>query len=212
MEKEQKRTASNNGKWRNFLDKFHVYGGLFISFYLVILGLSSLQYQHHFKLPENDSKKFWEQKIDMPGIEDNQAYKLAIRDSLGLFGHAPWWEDYKDNNSVHHFMITRPGKSYWVEVPTHNNVFKITESHNSFISVIMALHGLTGGGGALNGPMFIFIWKIIAQIMNVVFLMMLIITVYFWYERSFSQNKGWIFAGTFAFTSILILFFIWLIG
>jgi len=210
MGKEKHRSFFNTVKWMNFLDKFHVYGGLFIAGYLIILGLSSLQYQHHFNLPQNDSKKYWEQRINMPKIEDNLKFKLAVRDSLGLFGNAPWWQDYKDDQGIHHFMITRPGKSYWIEVPTANNIYKIQESRSSFISVVMALHGLTGGG--LEGPAFILVWKIIAQIMNVVFLMLLAISVYFWYIRSFRSNKGWLFAGIFAFVSFIILAFIWLIG
>lgn len=212
MKKKQRKTLKEL-KWRDLIDKIHVYGGLFISGYLIIVGLSSLQYQHHFNLPENGSEKHWEQKIDMPEIGNKLAYKLAIRDSLGLFGHAPWWQDYKDKKGVHHFMITRPGKSYWIEVPVENNIYKITEKRSSFLSVAMALHGLTGGGdNVMNAPGFIFIWKIIAQVMNVIFLLVLFITVYFWIARSIRKKAGWIFVGTFAVTSLTILLFIWLIG
>ena len=205
--------ANKPSRWRDFIDKLHVYGGLLISGYLVLLGLSSLQYQHHFPLPENNSEKLWQQRFNMPQIENNQAYKLAVRDSLGLFGHTPWWQDYRDVNGVHHFMITRPGKSYWVEVPTEDDVFKIKETRAGFLSVILALHGLTGGGGVvMNPPTFVFIWKIIAQVMNVLFLIILFITIYFWYERSFRKSWGWIFAGIFTLTFLTILSFIWLIG
>ena len=210
MGKDKKGAGWNSGKWRDFLDKFHVYGGLFIAGYLIILGLSSLQYQHHFNLPKNGAKKNWEQRIHMPAIKDKTEFKTAVMDSLGLFGHTPWWQDYKDDNGVHHFMITRPGKSYWVEVPKSSNVFKVEETGSGFLNMVLALHGLTGG--ALQGPAFIKIWKYIAQIMNVVFLIVLILTVYFWFERSLRTTKGWVFAGTFAFVSIVTLIFIWLVG
>ncbi len=210
MEKEIKRSNSLIEKWRDLLDKFHVYGGLFIAGYLIILGISSLHYQHHFNLSENESKKLWQQDIRMPVIEDNLAYKLAVRDSLGLFGYTPWWEDYKDDNGIHHFMITRPGKKYWVEVPAGGTTFKVEETRTGFLDVVMALHGLTGG--ELKGPVFISVWKAVAQIMNVVFLLVLCITVYFWFIRSFRTYRGWLFAGLFASVSLIILAFIWLIG
>ena len=210
MEKENKKGFFSNFDWRDFLDKVHAYGGLFIAVYLILLGISSLQMQHHFYEAKGGAKKLWQQEINMPEIENNQDYKLAVRDSLGLFGHAPWWEDYKDDNGVHHFMLTRPGKQYWVEVPTKGNVFKIEEARTGFFNVFMALHGLTGGG--LQGPGFIKVWKFFGQIMNVVFLIVLAITVYFWYERSFLTYKGWVFAGGFIFSAIIILSFIWLIG
>lgn len=210
MVNEEKRPPTSKFEWRALLDKIHVYGGLFIVAYLIMLGLSSLQYQHHFDIPEREPYKTWTQNIDMPELEGKQEYKLAVRDSLDLFGYTPWWKDYRDDAGVHHFMITRPGKQYWVEVPAEGNVFKIDEIRSSFISVVFALHGLTGG--ALEGPWFISLWKFVAQIMNVVFLAVLIITVYFWYDRSFYTYKGWIFAGTFAFVSLLTLVFIWLVG
>jgi len=210
MEKEIDGAAFKNKKWWNFLDKFHVYGGLFIAGYLIILGISSIQYQHHFKLPTNDSKKHWEQTIKLSKTNDDSDFKKAVRDSLGLFGYFPWWQDYKDDKGIRHFMISRPGKNYWIEVPVKEDLFKVKESSTGFLSMVMALHSLTGGG--LEGPAFIFVWKIISQIMNVVFLFVLITSLYLWYIRSFSNYKGWILAGSFAAFSIIILIFIWMVG
>lgn len=205
----QNKRNFNRGNWRDLLDKVHVYGGLFIALYLIIIGLSSLQFQHHFNLPEGNTGKTWWQQINMPVIEDNREYKLAVRDSLGLFGYTPWWQDYTDKKGIHHFKITRPGKSYWVEVQPESKLYRVNESRD-IIGAVLALHGLTGG--ALEGPAFIKVWKFFAQIMNVVFLIVISITLYFWYERSFQSFKGWILAGTIAFISILALLFIWLVG
>ena len=202
---------NNRIRWINFLDKLHVYSGLFLAGYLLILGISALNDQHHFlKPPEGGNEKLWSQEINMPAIEDNLEYKNAVKDSLGLFGNCPWWQDYKDDNGVHHFMITRPGKIYWVEVPVSGNLYKMKETRSGYLNVFMALHGLTGGG--LKGPVFIKIWKFLAQIMNLLFLAILIISVYFWYSRSFVKNKGWIFSGAFVGFSILLLILIWLVG
>lgn len=202
-------SAFKNINWRNLLDKLHVYGGLFIAVYLIMMGISSIYFQHHISYSENDSEVTWEQRINLP-IENNQEFKLAVRDSLGLFGHTPWWEDYKDDAGIHHFMITRPGKKYWVEVPLNGNLYKIKESRTSFLSVFNSLHGLTSG--ELKGPFFIFVWKIIAQIMNIVFLIVLCITIYYWWHRSFRSYNGWLIAGSFILFSFIILGFIWVAG
>jgi hypothetical protein len=195
---------------RNLLDKFHVYGGLFIAGYLIMMGISSIYFQHHISYSENDSAVTWEQKINLPAIDDAQKYKQAVRDSLGLFGHTPWWEDFKDDAGIHHFMISRPGKKYWVEVPEKGNLYKIKESRTSFLSVFNALHGLTNG--ELKGPFFLSVWKFIAQIMNVVFLIVLCITIYYWWVRSLRSYSGWLIAGSFILLSFIILGSIWLAG
>ncbi len=77
-------------KWRNLLDKFHVYGGLFSVGFLTVFSISAFYHQHHPKFPKPGEKTSdWEASLSMPEISDHHAFKLAVRDSLGLFGQAP---------------------------------------------------------------------------------------------------------------------------
>lgn len=47
---------------RGLILKIHMYGGLFCASYLLILGLSSLNYNHHFGPPTNE-KVTWERSL-----------------------------------------------------------------------------------------------------------------------------------------------------
>ena len=204
---------ARNSKWRKFLNKFHIYGGLLITGFLIAFGFSALQHQHHFKLPKSDRVKHWEKNFSPPAVEDHHAFKFAVRDSLGLFGHAPWWEDYTDSLGVNHFMISRPGKQYWVTVPLENDVFKVAESRTGFLEVLNAIHPLSAGMQNHGySPKFLLAWRIIAECFALVFLMVLIISVHFWYNRSFKDNRSWIIISLFASFTFILIISAWLVG
>jgi len=81
---------AGNRRWRNFLEKFHVYGGLFSVGFLIVFSISAFYHQHHPKFPRpGDKTSSWEASLTIPEITDNHEFKLAVRDSLGLFGHVP---------------------------------------------------------------------------------------------------------------------------
>ena len=204
---------SRNSNWRKFLNKFHIYGGLLTTGFLITFGFSALQHQHHFKLPKPDNVKHWEKKFFPPEPDDHHAFKLAVRDSLGLFGHAPWWEDYTDSLGVKHFMISRPGKQYWVTVPLDNYVFKVSESRTSILEVLNAIHPLSAGmQNHVYSPRFLLAWRVISECLAIVFLMVLIISIHFWYTRSFKDRRSWFIISLFASVTFILIFLVWLVG
>lgn len=205
---------AGNRKWQTFLNKFHVYGGLLSVGFLIAFSISAFYHQHHPKFPKpGDKTTEWEVSFTTPEITDNKEFKQAIRDSLGLFGHTPWWEDYHDSLGVHHFMITRPGKQYWVTVPLENNVYKVREIRTGPWTVLIALHWLAAGmQGVGVRPFFIKAWRIISLPMALVLLCVILITIHYWYVRSFRRRRGWIIAGALASFPIILLIFIWLVG
>jgi hypothetical protein len=205
---------AGNRKWRSFLNKFHVYGGLFSVGFLIIFSISAFYHQHPPKLPKPGNKTtYWEESLTIPYIPDNHEFKLAVRDSLGLFGHAPWWEDYHDSLGIHHFMITRPGKQYWITVPLEDDVYSVREIRTGPWPVIISLHPLAAGmRGHGKGPFFIKTWRIISLPMALVLLCVILITIHLWYVRSFRKRISWIIAGAIASFPIILLIFIWLVG
>ena len=127
------------GSSNQFLRKLHVYGGLFLAFYVIVLGISSLQFQHHFvEFQPGEKSVTWEQRIQIPEFEDKDQLKSAIRDSLNLNGYLPWWKEYTDSLDIYHFMISRPGKQYWVTVPSENDLFRIDESRMPIFSITIS--------------------------------------------------------------------------
>lgn len=205
---------AGNRKWRSFLSKFHVYGGLFTVGFLIIFSISAFYHQHHLKFPKPGNKTtYWEQSLTMPDIPDSREFKLAVRDSMGLFGYVPWWEDYHDSLGVHHFMISRPGKQYWITVPTLDDVYRVKEIRTGPWPVIISMHPLASGmRGHGMGPFFIKAWRIISLPMALVLLCVMIITIHFWYVRSFKKTKSWIISGAIASFPLFLLIFIWLVG
>jgi len=194
----------------SFLRKLHVYGGLALSFYVIALGISSLQFQHRF-IEFQPGKKVgsWEQSIDLPQIEDKDQLKAAIRDSLKLNGYLPWWKEYTDSTGIYHFMISRPGKQYWVTIPEGYNRVLVEESRMPFLSVVFALHPLTAG---FKGPGFAKIWRIVSEIMSVLLLVIIALSIQIWYAQSFSKKRSWIIVAALTSFSILLIFLVWLVG
>ena len=67
-------------RWKRFLCKFHIYGGLFSVGFLFAFSYSAFVHQHHPKFPKQGDKTVnWEQHLDIPEIEDQLDYKFAIR-------------------------------------------------------------------------------------------------------------------------------------
>ena len=205
---------AGNRKRRNFLNRFHVYGGLFSVGFLIIFSISAFYHQHHPKFPKpGDKTSHWETSFKIPEVTENIEFKRAVRDSLGLFGYVPWWEDYHDSLGVHHFMVTRPGKQYWVTVPAEDDLWRIKEIRTGPWPVIIAMHPIASGmRGHGKGPFFIKAWRIISVPMALVLLCVILITIHLWYVRSFRQRKGWIIAGALASFPVILLIFIWLVG
>ena len=193
-----------------FLKKLHVYGGLLLSFYVIILGISSLQFQHHFvEFEPAGEPVFWEQQVRISDLEDRNELKQAIRDSLELKGFLPWWKEYTDSTGVYHFMITRPGKQYWASVVPGNPVIQVKEQRMPFLNVALDLHWLTAG---FEGISFARIWRVVSEIFNILLLVIVLLSVQLWYAQSFSRTTGWIISGGIASFSVIIIFIVWLAG
>jgi hypothetical protein len=201
-------------KWSRFLPKLHVYGGLLCTGFLIMVGFSGYVHQHHPKFVQHEGRKAsWEQRIQTPGIEDRLLYKLAIRDSLGLFGHAPWWEDYKDSTGVSHFMIARPGKEYWVTEPVTGDLFLVDEHRTGLLNVLNQLHPLGAGmQGHGNGPGFIAVWKWVSLALGIIAIMVLCISVYYWFTRSVKKKHWWYYIIGAALIPVTLFIMIWLVG
>jgi hypothetical protein len=209
-----------NQKWHRFLGRFHVYGGLLTAGFLIAFSYSAFYHQHHLKFPKPGSKTVqWEQQLTIADIPDNPDkldaldYKLAVRDSLGLFGHAPWWKDYRDSLEIHHFMIARPGKQYWITVPGRGNIYQVDEIRTGFWKVLIQLHPLSGGmSGHGKEPFFISTWKIVSLLMSLVLLGVMLISIHYWYIRSFSKRRSWFIVGAMFLFPVILMVFIWLVG
>src|SRR5690349_8218395 len=98
---------------RKALLYLHMYGGLIAAVYLILLGISSLQFQHHF-LPDGPPATTWERSITPPPTDANLPTKAAVvRDQLGLMGK---FFNARDTKDGFRFDLYRPGRGYVINV------------------------------------------------------------------------------------------------
>ena len=97
---------------RKLLLRIHLYSGLVCFWYLIILGTSSLNFNHHFSFMENNNdSSVWSTSIQSPGQRhDDLHLSEALRDSLGLIGWQHPWETCRDTTGLFHFALELPGK------------------------------------------------------------------------------------------------------
>src|SRR5687768_15301806 len=103
---------------RKWVLRLHLYVGLLCSGYLIVFGVSSLNFNHPFEFTKPGTEQVtWERSIALPPLTgDTTAESEAVRDSLGLIGWTLPWETRRGANGDLHFGLARPGKHYLIHV------------------------------------------------------------------------------------------------
>ena len=142
---------------RKIIIQVHLLLGLFIFPYLIIFGITSLNFNHGFTNAYEYRKETKETvSIQTPKTEDDVLLIEALKDSLGIFGWVNKRSTYRDSLFVHS-VVQHPGKEYQIEVNTHKNQVSIQTKTKSFLWVLNALHGL--GEIVPGAPWYIKFWK-----------------------------------------------------
>lgn len=104
---------------RAILLKLHLYAGLLCSSYLILFGISSLNFNHHFGRPAALKVERQRGLNALPAIIDDHRLAEALRDTLGLVGWTLPWETRRSETAdslYFYFAVNRPGKEYRVQV------------------------------------------------------------------------------------------------
>jgi len=189
---------------RSFLLKVHIYSGLLCSSYLLIFGVSSLNYNHDFGNPRND-KVTWERSLKVVDVEDSMALSEAIRDALGLIGWPLPWETQRDDRGNFRFGLSRPGKHYMIRVFFDENRVQVEETRKGFWAVINSLHALM----RVPSSRFIVLWGAYTELCTWVVLFSTVSGVYLWTQRQKERFIGWILLLGGLATSLLLMFYVW---
>ena len=129
---------------RSLFLKIHIYAGLLCSSYLLIFGLSSLNYNHHFGKPSDSDHISWERRTELATVDgDDRAFTNRITERLGLIGWTIPWETYRDEGDNLHFGLNRPGKKYTVHVFFDEGLIRVEERRTGFWPIVNSLHALT---------------------------------------------------------------------
>jgi hypothetical protein len=191
---------------RNFILKIHLYGGLLCSPYLLLFGLSSLHYNHHFTQP-GDDRVTWTHPIRLDTSIEKRKMGQAVRDSLGLMGWGPWWE-VRQNDTETRVQITRPGKKYNVRIPNQGGVAEVEEIRLGYWRVINSLHALM----RVPNSTFMSFWGIYTEICTWVVLFSAASGVYLWTARKSERRIGWSLLGAGSGSALFLIFYVLIWG
>ena len=204
----------------------HIYGGLLCFSYLIIFGVSSLNFNHRYDFTRAKSEpKTWEQKVELPDLprltpdmkgEQRIAAKAQanneVRRALGLFGHQrPWgqsWWDAQDPNHYHASLV-RPGVEYEVDVHLDRNLAKVSETRTSAWQVMIGLHGFHGN---MPDSGFVSTWGWYTEICTFVVLFAGASGVYLWTRRRNERRIGLAMLGAAGAFSVALMLYLTLHG
>jgi len=176
---------------RKWILKIHLYGGLLCFWYLIIFGISSLHYHHHFSFMEDDPNAGTreEKSITVPDNSDNSAFAEAIRDSLGIPGWHLFWKTYWDQAGIFHTEIQNSRAGYFISYDKNTSTAVIHRNPKSFWSITNSLHGFAGN--MPNGPLMIF-WTYFTYVCLFSVIFSIITGIWLWTRRSTDKLIGWI--------------------
>jgi hypothetical protein len=140
---------------RKIVLNVHIYGGLLCFSYLILFGISVLNFNHPFPFTQSPSSvATWAEPLVVPGlartdgksaaeaVNVRRENERAIVRSMGSFA-APsgnpegGWVD----GETYHAHFVRPGKAYDVDVRPGQGSAKVTQTRAGVWSLIRDLHG-----------------------------------------------------------------------
>jgi hypothetical protein len=206
---------------RKLLLNLHIYSGLLCFGYLIVFGVSSLNFNHALAFTRARSEPVtWERQIaidDLPRLtpqmtgEQRVAAKAeanhAVRRALGLFGHQrPWRESWWDERDANHYhaSLVRPGVEYEVDVHLDRKLAIVRETRTGAWEVAARLHGFHGN---MPGSPLVGTWGWYTEFCTFAVLFAGASGVYLWTARRSERRAGVVLlAGAAAFSVALMLY------
>ena len=189
--------------------KFHLYGGLLCSSYLIIFGLTSLRFNHPGLFPApGDETVTWERQLDIENQDDNLELAQSIRRQLGLMGWTPWWEWDRDDQNNLSFVLSRPAKRYHIDVRADENRVQVREIRMGYWTALMSLHAMM----QLPGSSLIPWWGVYTELCTWFVLFAAVTGVYLWATQKRDRIMALVTLLTLAAGSLLFMLYIWAQG
>jgi hypothetical protein len=193
---------------RNWVLRLHLYLGLLCSGYLIVFGVSSLNFNHPFAFtkPSTD-KSTWERLLPLPPVrtDDNNAESEAVRDALGLAGWTLPWETHRDGGSGDlHFGLARPGKHYTIYVNRADGSVRVEERREGYWTVMRMMHGNHG----VPRSSLMTIWGAYTELCTFVVLFASVSGIYLFASRRKDRRAAWAVLGTATVLSLGFMFYV----
>jgi hypothetical protein len=129
---------------RHWVLRIHLYLGLLCSSYLILFGVSSLNFNHPFAFTNPGTGTVsWERSIELPpAAGDTSEEAKSVQAALGLSGWTLPWETRREANGDLRFGLSRPGKHYTIRVLRQARSVQVEEQRKGYWTVVRELHGL----------------------------------------------------------------------
>jgi len=195
---------------RNLILKIHAYLGLLCLPYILIFGISSLDFNHHFLDKEQRTLiNTRTAEVETPPFLEGEELGAVLRDSLHLFGWFVPWDSYSDSTS-HHIKIAHFGMEYEMDKFRNNDKVTIKVYSLSAGKILFGLHAL--GEDIPNAPVWINTWKYYQDLTVYASLFWAITGVYLWAtQRRRSSIPLWVLIFI-SFFSMTLMAYLWLAG
>lgn len=196
--------------WVKIFQGIHIYGSLVSMVYLLVVGVSTLNFQHKF-LPEQPVDTIhYTRTVKFDSTLKIDTLAKFIRKEMGIKGHLPPWEFRENNQGMVRFAILRPARFYEVKLNRDNNLIHINEIHFSIGRILRALHF----GSIKNqlGDTMLNIWSWYGQVSALSAFLAIISGIWLWFKYAVRTRRQWTTIVASGMVSILLILYIWLVG
>lgn len=190
---------------RKWVLRVHLYLGLLCAPYLILFGVSSLNYNHPFDFTkERTATRTWEKPVTLPPVAANEKESEAVRDALGLMGWTIPWETHRDGGGDLHFGLARPGKHYTVHVLRSSGAVRVDERPEGYWTVVRHLHGNKG----VPGSWLMTVWGGYTELCTAVVLFAAASGVYLFATRRKDRTAAWTVLGAATALSLAFMLYV----
>lgn len=196
---------------RNLLIKIHAYLGLFCVPYLLVFGISSLNFNH--TIPGmgagQGSVISWEKSASFPDSLSDATLAGVVNDSLGIMGWYIPWDSRRDSASFN-YRTVHFGKQYDITLSFPEETVLVSATTESIGNIIKGLHFL--GESIPRAPWWVNIWQFYQDLTVYGLLFWIISGLYFWAGKSYDRKWGLPVLFGSMILSLLFMFYLWLVG
>jgi hypothetical protein len=204
---------------RKILLNLHIYGGLLCFSYLILFGLSTLNFNHPFAFTQSPGKvTTWTQPMPLSEVArtDGKSGAEALRiqnhnnevilHALGSFAAPPYgvsgaWT----GPDSYHAHVVRLGKVYELEAHPARGTATITQTRSGFWQLVRDIHGAYG---AFPDSWLASTWAWYTDLCTVVLILAALSGVYLWTRRRRERRVGLVLLGVAGVVSIALMLLI----
>ena len=201
---------------RKIILNVHTYGGLLCFSYLILFGLSTLNFNHPFAFTKSPGRvTTWTQPMalsDLARPSGPEAARIQNRNNelilhtLGSFAAPPYGVSGSwTGPDTYHAHVIRLGKEYQVDAHPAQGTATVTRTRAGFWQLVRDIHGAYG---RFPDSRLASTWAWYTDLCTVVLILAAVSGVYLWTHRRRERRTGLIMLGAATVVSVSLMLFI----